>query len=288
MVLLVSSRLHASQYGAAGSRSASTWIIRLARLHRAGELVAIRVPTATEEAVRDLCRTRGDMVEDLTRGRHRLTKFLLRHGKVWRGGSNWTLKHESWLSALSFDDEALRSTFSHYRAVVLTREAQLDAVEGDLKCYFDREPFADAVARLGAYRGVTHMGALGLAAEVCDWRRFARAASFMGFVGLVPSEYSSGASTRRGHLTKAGNAHIRGQLVESAWAYQHRPYVGAEMARRHEGLSPENVARAWAAQLRLCPRCRHLAARKNTKSVVAASMLLAQQTGPSRLPLRAA
>lgn len=245
---------------------------RLARLHRAGELIAIRVPSPREEAVRDLCRTRSDMVEDLTRARNRLTKFLLRHGQVWRGGSNWTLKHESWLSALSFDEPALRATFSHYRAVVLTRDAELDAVEGDLKLYFDREPFADAVARLGAYRGVTHMGALGLAAEICDWRRFARAGSFMGFVGLVPSEYSSGGSTRRGHLTKAGNAHIRAQLVESAWAYQHRPYVGAEITKRHQGLSPETVARSWAAQLRLCGRFRHLAARKNTKSVVAAAV----------------
>lgn len=146
---------------------------RLARLHRAGELVAIRVSSPTEEAVRDLCRTRGDMVEDLTRARNRLTKFLLRHEKVWRGGSNWTHKHEAWLGALSFSEPG---------------------------------------AGLGAYRGVTHVGALGLAAEVCDWRRFERAASFMGFMGLVPSEYSSGGSTRRGHLTKAGNAHIRARV----------------------------------------------------------------------------
>jgi transposase len=116
------------------------------------------------------------------------------------------------------------------------------------------------------------MGALGLQAEVCDWRRFAHAASVMGFVGLVPSEHSSGATTRRGHITKAGNQHVRAQLIESAWAYQHHPYVGPEIAKRHAGLAPEVVARAWAAQLRLCGRFRHLAARKNTKSVVAAAV----------------
>jgi transposase len=116
------------------------------------------------------------------------------------------------------------------------------------------------------------MGALGLCAEVCDWRRFGQAASFMGFVGLVPSEYSSGQREHRGHLTKAGNAHLRAQLVESAWSYQHRPYVGPEIAKRHVGLPPEVVARAWRAQLRLCGRFRHLAARKNTKSVVAAAI----------------
>jgi len=245
---------------------------RLARLHRAGELVAIRIPTPLEEAVRDLCRTRGDMVEDLTRARNRLTKFLLRHSKVWRDGSNWTVKHEAWLTALSFDEPALQVTFDHYRAVVLSRDAQLAAVEADLRVWTEREPFASPVRRLAAYRGVTTLGALTLQAEVCDWRRFGRAASMMGFVGLVPTEYSSGGSTHRGHLTKAGNAHLRAQLVEGAWSYQHRPYVGPEIRKRHEGLPPEVVARAWAAQLRLCGRFRHLASRKNSKSIVAAAI----------------
>ena len=161
---------------------------RLARLHRAGELVAIRIPTPAEEAVRDLCRTRADMVEDLTRARNRLGKFLLRHGRVWRGGSAWTHKHEAWLGGQRFDEPALGTTYVHYRAVVATRHAQLDAVEVDLATWLDRPPFADQVARLAAYRGVTRLGGLTLAAEVGDWRRFARAAQFMGFCGLVPSE----------------------------------------------------------------------------------------------------
>jgi transposase len=245
---------------------------RLARLYRAGELVAIRVPSPLEEAVRDLCRTRGDMVEDLTRARNRLTKFLLRHSRVWREGSNWTVKHEAWLAAQRFDERALQTTFEHYRSVVLSRDAQLGAVEADLIPWMDQEPFATPVRRLGAYRGVTSMGALCLQTEVCDWRRFARAASVMGFVGLVPSEYSSGGRTHRGHITKAGNVHLRAQLVESAWAYQHRPYVGSEIAKRQAGLPPEVVARSWAAQLRLCGRFRHLAARKDAKSVVAAAI----------------
>lgn len=245
---------------------------RLARLHRAGELVAIRVPTPLEEAVRDLCRTRGDMVEDLTRARNRLSKFLLRHSRVYRAGSPWTHKHEEWLAAQRFEEPALKVTFGHYRATVTARDAALAAVEADLVAWQDHSLFAEAVRRLGAYRGVTRMGALSLQAEVCDWRRFGRAASLMGFVGLVPSEYSSGSSTHRGHLTKAGNAHLRAQLVEAAWSYQHRPYVGAEIAKRHDGVAPEVVARAWAAQLRLCGRFRHLAARKNTKSVVAAAV----------------
>jgi transposase len=245
---------------------------RLARLHRAGELVCIRIPTIAEEAVRDLCRTRGDMVEDLTRARNRLGKFLLRHGRVWRGGSTWTHKHEAWLVGQRFDEPALRATYAHYRGVVASRTAELDAIEADLAGWVDRPPFDWQVARLAAYRGVTRLGGLALAAEVCDWRRFATAAQFMGFCGLVPSEYSSGSSVHRGRLTKAGNAHLRAQLVEAAWTYRHTPYVGRVIADRQQGLDPQVIARAWAAQQRLSKRFRTLAARKNIKSIVAAAI----------------
>ena len=246
---------------------------RLARLHRAGELVAIRIPTVREEAVRDLCRARVDMVTDRTRARHRLSKFLLRHGRVWRGGATaWTLAHERWLLGQQFEEPALHATYAHYRAVLQSRDAQLDAIEADLAGWYDRPPFGWQVARLAAYRGVTSLGALTLAAEVGDWRRFPRASTFMGFCGLVPSEYSSGQRTWRGQLTKAGNTHLRAQLVESAWSYQHRPAVGAQIARRQQGLDPQVVARAWAAQLRLCGRFRRLAARKTSKNLVVAAI----------------
>ena len=128
------------------------------------------------------------------------------------------------------------------------------------------------VARLSAYRGVARMGALTLASEVCDWRRFGRASAFMGFTGLVPSEYSSGGRPHRGRITKSGNLHLRTQLVESAWAYQHGPAVGVELRRRQEGLPPETVARAWATQARLCGRFRRLAQKKNSKNVVTAAI----------------
>ena len=166
------------------------------------------------------------------------------------------------LASHRFDEEALTTTFRHYRAVLEVRDAQLDAVEADLALWQDRAPFADQVARLAAYRGVTRLGGLTLASEVGDWRRFARASAFMGFCGLVPSEYSSGQRTRRGHITRAGNTQLRTQLVESAWAYQHRPSVGTTIAARHQGLDPEVVTRAWAAQLRLCGRFPRLASRK--------------------------
>lgn len=241
---------------------------RLARLHRAGELTAIRIPTVAEEGVRDLCRARADMVIDETRAKHRLAKFLLRHGRVWSGGHTWTEKHRRWLTAQHFDDPAVEATLTHYLATLSAREAAVDAIEAELARWYDREPFAEAVARLGAYKGITHQGALLLASEVCDWRRFPTAGSFMAFCGLVPSEHSSGGSTRRGHITHTGNVHVRTQLVESAWSYRSRPYLGATLRARQQGVAPDVIARSWKAQLRLCRRFAHLDARKTNRNVV--------------------
>ena len=244
---------------------------RLALLFRAGQLTGVRVPTVAEEAVRDLCRARADMVIDQTRARHRIGKFLLRHDRVWREGENWTLKHQRWLRAQRFDDPALTATFGHYLATLDAREVAVAAIDADLAGWYSRAPFADPVARLAAYRGITELGALTLASEVCDWRRFPTAAMFMGFCGLVPSESSSGDRTQRGGITHAGNTHLRTQLVESVWAYRARPQVGATLARRQHGLDPAVVARAWKAQHRLCGKFHRLDARKtNRKTVVTA------------------
>jgi transposase len=201
-----------------------------------GELVVIRIPTEAEEAVRDLCRARADMVLDLTRARNRLGKFLLRHSVIWRGGSSWSLEHRRWLETRQFEDKALALTYSHYRAVLSAREAALDAVEADLREFYGRAPFADTVSRLSCYRGVERLGALTIACEVCDFRRFGIAEQFASFTGLIPSEHSSGGSRHQGGVTKAGNAHLRTQLVESAWAYQHRPRVGTVLKKRQEGV----------------------------------------------------
>jgi transposase len=241
---------------------------RLARLHRAGELVASRVPTEAEEAVRDLCRARADMVTDRARTRHRLSKFLLRHDRIWRDGTAWTAKHEQWLLGQRFDDAALRATYAHYRAMLMARDAELAAVDADLAYWYIHGPFADAVARLAAYRGIAQLGALSIASEVGDWRRFGTARAFMGFTGLVPSEYSSGETVHRGHITKAGNAHLRTQLIESAWAYQHRPTISVALRARQRGATPATVARSWTAQQRLCARFRRLGTRKTSRNVV--------------------
>jgi hypothetical protein len=163
-------------------------------------------------------------------------QVLVAHGRVWRDGKAWTLAHERWLLTQRFTEPALITTYDHYRVVLQGRHAQLEAIEADLAVWQDRAPFAEAVARLSAYRGVTRLGALHLAAEVGDWRRFARASAFMGLCGLVPSEYSTGQTTRRGHIIKAGNVHLRTQLVESAWATSTAPASAS--------TSPDD-SRAW-------------------------------------------
>jgi transposase len=241
---------------------------KLAGLFRAGQLTAVRVPSTAEEAVRDLCRARADMVIDRTRARHRLSKFLLRHGRVWAGRSQWTLEHDAWLRRQVFGEPAMMAAFGHYVATLTARDAAVSAIEADLVEWYTKPPFAEAVARLSAYRGITQLGALTLASEVADWRRFPTATMFMGFCGLVPAERSSGEHTWRGGITHAGNRHLRTQLVEAAWAYQHRAAVGAELRRRHRDVPEAVVARAWTAQLRLCGRFRRLDARKTNRKVV--------------------
>jgi transposase len=245
---------------------------RLVRQLRAGELVAIRVPSPQEEAVRDLCRARTDAVEDLTRAKNRLGHFLLRHGRVWRGGSTWTFRYRNWLGEQSFDQPALTATFSRYRATVECREAELEALEADLGRYANDEPFATPVRRLSAYRGVDRLGALVLQAEICDWRRFRNGGGAGAFCGLVPSEYSSGERVQRGSLTHAGNAHLRRQLIESAWAYTTGPSLGPVLRRRQDGVPAETRARAWASQVDLCRRFRALDKRKTVRGVVVAAV----------------
>lgn len=245
---------------------------RLVTLLRAGQLTSVHVPSEADEAIRDLCRARASLVTDRTRARHRLAKFLLRHGVVYRDGSQWTLRHEAWLAKIRFDDPALRRTFARYRSTLTGLDTELASIESDLGTYFETGPFAETVARLGCYRGVTELGALCLAAEVFDWARFPRATSLMAFCGLTPAEYSSGESVKRGHITKTGNIHLRTALVEAAWSYQHRPATGPVITKRQSRADDETIARAWAAQIHLCATFRRLLAHHKHANVVATAV----------------
>jgi transposase len=183
---------------------------RLARLHRAGELVAIRIPEPREEAVGDLCRARADLVDACSRARRRLQAFLRRHGRVYRAGACWTGKHQRWLGTQRFDDPQLQATFSHYRAVVASRDAQVTAIEADPAEAATQPPFAEAVARLGADRGVSQLGALSLAAQwLATGGASGMRARWWPSPGWCPVNAPPKDSVWRGHITRTGSKHLR-------------------------------------------------------------------------------
>src|SRR5882762_6851930 len=198
----------------------------LAILYRAGALTPIHIPTDQEEAARDLLRCREDIRADLLRARHRLSKFLLRHGRRFTGTKKaWSKRHDAWLRAQTWPIPALEHTHQAYVRAVDETVARLRAVEQDLRELLHLEPLRARVQRLRCFRGIDDLTALTIAAELGDARRFARAPSTMAFVGLVPSEHSSGAKRAQGGITKTGNGHLRRVLVEAAWHYRHHPFV---------------------------------------------------------------
>ena len=178
----------------------------------------------------------------------------------------------SWLAAQSFDERAAQATLDRDKATVACREAELDGIEQDMRVFLDLEPFATSVKRLSADRGIDHLGALALQAEVCDWRRLSGREQAKACCGLVPSECSSGSSVQRGGLTRAGNVHLRRQLVESAWASRSGPSLGQSLTRRQEDVPAETRARAWAAQVDLCRRSRSIDTRQSVRGVVVAAV----------------
>jgi transposase len=235
---------------------------QLAILYRAGALTRIHIPSDQEEAARDLLRCREDIRADLLRARHRLSKFLLRHGRRFTGTKKaWSKAHDTWLRAQRWPLPALDQTHAAYLRTVDEAVARLRTVEDDLRGLLTLEPLRPRVERLRCFRGIDDLTALTIAAELGDPRRFSSAPRTMAFVGLVPSEHSSGTRQARGAITKTGNAHLRRVLVEAAWHYRHRPFVGAALRRRQRGAPAPVVAQAWSAQQRLHRRYHRLRAR---------------------------
>jgi transposase len=245
---------------------------QLAILYRAGALTPIHIPTEQEEAARDLLRCREDIRADLLRARHRLSKFLLRHGRRFTGTKKaWSQRHATWLRAQTWPLPALEQTYAAYVRAVEEALARLATVEHDLQALLDLEPLRPRVQRLRCFRGINDLTALTIAAELGDPRRFATAPSTMAYVGLVPSEHSSGAKRAHGAITKTGNAHLRRVLVEAAWHYRHRPFVGRALQRRQRGAPAHVVAHAWTAQQRLHRRYHRFAARgKPSQQIITA------------------
>ncbi len=242
--------------------------VSLARLHRAGELTAVWVPDAAHEAMRDLVRARTSAVEDLRRARQRLQGFVLRHDRVYSGRTSWTQAHRRWLAGLAFDHPAQQIVFQEYIHAIDDAEARRDRLSGQIGELLPSWPMAPLVAALQAMRGVALLAAVTLVAEIGDFRRFANPRQLMAYLGLVPSERSSGKKVTRGRITKAGNSHARRVLVEGAWTYRMQARVSPVLHARLDGLPREVGEIGWKAQVRLCARYRRLAAKGKPKNLV--------------------
>ena len=246
--------------------------VTLARLHRAGELRGIYIPDATDEAMRDLVRAREDAVVVATQAKYRLKAFLLRQSRRYPGRTGWTIAYRRWLADLSFSSAPQHIALQEYRDAIDETERRIARLTDQVRTFAEPWRWAPLVAALQALRGVSFITAIGLVAELGDLTRFGHPRELMACLGLVPSEYSSGPSVRRGGITKAGNPHVRRLLAEAAWAYQGIPRIGRQQLYRQEALPKVVCDIAWKAQLRLTARCRRLVARGKAKPKVATAI----------------
>ena len=243
--------------------------LTLARLYRAGELTGIYVPYPEDEAIRDLTRAREDARLAERRAKQRVISFLLRHNFIYPGKKPWTKTYFVWLGKVGLQHPAQKIALQEYieavnecseRLARLSEQIGLDSEEWRMA--------APTVKAIQALRGVSLITAAVTIAELGDLTRFTKPKELMAYLGLVPSEHSSGESVRRGHITKTGNSHVRRVLVESAWTYKHHARITSYLIKRQKDL-PRNICQiSWKAQLRLCARYRRMMARKKPMQVV--------------------
>ena len=247
--------------------------VELAKQHRAGVLIPIRVPGEAEERVRDLVRCRETFQREILRSRHYILKFLRRRGFVFRDGNNWTQKHLHWLRSLLTQQELVaedRDVLGEYLALLEYKVDRRDELDRKIETLALTPAYKEAVDRLRAFRGLDTHGAMVLRSELGDLRRFTSPRQLMAYVGLVPSEHSSGSRQTRGPITKAGNSHCRHVLVQAAWSYRHPPRVGARLRARQEGVPADVVAHSWKAQHRLYKLFRRIEQRRGSRIAVVA------------------
>jgi transposase len=233
--------------------------IRLARRLAAGELTLVTVPTVEQEQLRDVVRCREDIRADLMRARHRLGKFLLRRERYFPGpGSAWTGAHRAWLARQTFEDRASQLTLEDYLHAHDVLLARRDRIESELDALAAASGWAPLIGRLRCLRGIGTLSALGLCAEIGDFDRFEHPDQLASYLGLVPSENSSGERRRQGAITKAGSTHARRLLIEAAHHYRRQPAISDTLARRQRGHSARIIDLAWRIQRRPHARWRLL------------------------------
>lgn len=244
----------------------------LARLHRAGELTAVYVLDIQNEAIRDLSRAREDAVIAGRKAKQRLNAFLLRQGIIYSGKSKWSKAYFNWLSDIAMAHPAQQIALQEYIDAVHESLKRIDRLTEQIRQMVPEWRLAPIVEALQAARGVSLIVAVTMLAEIGDLNRFKHPEYLMAYLGLVPSEHSSGGSIKRGGITKTGNGHARKVLIEAAWAYRLQPRVSRALRKRQENLSEPIRQIAWKAQLRLCARYRRLMAKGKPKQVVVTSI----------------
>ncbi len=245
--------------------------VSLARLFRAGELTSVWVPDTVHEAVRDLVRARETASQDLRRKRQQLLSFLLRHGRIFSGRQHWSRAHLRWLAQQKFDHPAQQIVFQDAVDAIDDAAARLRRLDAQVAAIVPSWSMAPVVEAYQAMRGVSFAVAVTFVAEIGDLRRFDNPRQLMAFLGLVPSERSTGERVRRAGLTLAGNKRARRVLIEGAWSYRYPARVSQTLQARLEGLPKAVREIAWKAQIRLCARYRRLnAAGKKLPVVIAA------------------
>jgi transposase len=245
--------------------------IKLARLMRSGDLTPVYVPKVEDEAIRDLCRAREDAIRDLKTAKFRLKAFLLRQDIRYTGRATWGPAHLRWLSEVVCPTPAQQIVFQEYVRAVTEHTERLQRLEQELHEHVSTWRLQPVVEALQSLRGVQFTVAVTLVAELGDLTRFDNPRQLMSYLGLIPSEYSSGDRRRQGGITKAGNTHARRVLIEGAWAYRYPAKVSRHLQLRLETLPKPLQDISWKAQVRLCQRYRRLIGRgKNPNQVVVA------------------
>jgi len=242
--------------------------LMLARLHRAGELTAVYVPLPEDEAIRDLSRAREDAKSDEKRSKQRLLAFLLRSGHRYSGRSPWSQAHMRWLADIKMAHPSQQIVLQEYIDTINQCTLRLQRLTEQIRQLLPQWRLFPVVQALQSLRGVSLIVAVTTVAEIGDFKRFQNPEELMGFLGLVPSDKSSGEKIKHGSITKAGNSHVRRMLVEAAWAYRFRARVSRALLKRQEDLPQPICEIAWKAQLRLCARYRHFWAKGKVKPVI--------------------
>jgi transposase len=244
----------------------------LVRLLFAGKLHAVRVPGDEEEALRDLVRAREAVRVDLMRCRHRLSKLLLRHGIRFEDGPAWTQRHREWVAQVRLPWPAAQATLLDCQGAIDALCHRRDALEREIVALLPTCPWQVQVGRLRCLRGVDTLTAVGVCSEVGDFERFARAEQLMSYLGLVPSESTTGQQRRLGQITKTGSGHARRLLIEAAWHYRQRPRIGKALTDRQAGQPAQAIAISWSAQQRLHRTWTRLEARAKRRTIIATAI----------------